>query len=356
MVFALGCGGDDDPIEVPPIALDPGAASVFPGGQVQFTAIATFADGTVRELDGVTWASSDVLVATIDADGLATGVATGTATITATKDGSTGVGGVTVLPAHPVEIQVTPPTASALPGLTQQFRATLIHEDGRTDDVTADATWTSSDEETATVDAAGEVTAIAPGEVTITATIDELSGEATFEVTSPPFTSIEITPINPTVGLCADPPLAFTAIALFGDGSTVDITDSAAWSVADAGIATIDAQGVVTPVGPGTTEVSASFAGETFTTLLTVLSGEASALVIDPAAATLAVGATISLAAIVQFSDGCERNVTALVEWTSSDDAIATVSSGEVAAVAPGAATITASWLDVDGMATITVE
>jgi len=70
------------------IAVTPATASIGVGGTKQFTATGTYNLEPLTEdiTTEVTWASSDVSVATIDAAGLATGVAEGTTNITATLD------------------------------------------------------------------------------------------------------------------------------------------------------------------------------------------------------------------------------------------------------------------------------
>lgn len=69
---------------------------------------------------------------------------------------------------------------------TAQLRAELTYESGDTKDVTDSATWTSSDEEVATVDSSGLVTAVAVGEATVTATAEGLEGSAKVTVSEPP--------------------------------------------------------------------------------------------------------------------------------------------------------------------------
>jgi hypothetical protein len=62
------------------------------GLNVQYTAIGTYTDHTGPLTGPFTWASSNILVATIDSSGLAVPVAYGTTTITATDTGSSMVG------------------------------------------------------------------------------------------------------------------------------------------------------------------------------------------------------------------------------------------------------------------------
>lgn len=70
------------------IAVAPNSASISSGAAQQFSATATFSDASVFNVTNqVAWSSSDVNVATVNSNGLASGVASGTSTIKATMDG-----------------------------------------------------------------------------------------------------------------------------------------------------------------------------------------------------------------------------------------------------------------------------
>ena len=72
------------------IAVTPASPSLAIGSTQQFTATATYSDGTTANISSqVTWASDTPTAATIDSAGLATGVADGTTNITAAMDGVT---------------------------------------------------------------------------------------------------------------------------------------------------------------------------------------------------------------------------------------------------------------------------
>src|SRR6266446_7975264 len=60
---------------------------------------------------------------------------------------------------------------SVNPGATLQLKATATYSDNSSKDVTSVAMWTSSSTVKATVSAAGLVTGVAPGTVTIMATL-----------------------------------------------------------------------------------------------------------------------------------------------------------------------------------------
>jgi hypothetical protein len=132
---------------------------------------ATLAAETVDGEDtGYGWESSDEAVATVDADGVVTGVAVGPVTITATgaETGESGSWNMyvwdeaeVVLP-DPV-VTLTGPMALTVGETGQVEAATENGED-------TGYTYESSDEDAATVDETGLVTALAAGEVLITVT------------------------------------------------------------------------------------------------------------------------------------------------------------------------------------------
>lgn len=70
------------------IEISPAAAGIARGSKQQFTVTARYSDGTSHDYTRIaTYASSDLGVAEVNTDGVATGVAPGTATITASAEG-----------------------------------------------------------------------------------------------------------------------------------------------------------------------------------------------------------------------------------------------------------------------------
>lgn len=68
---------------------------------------------------------------------------------------------------------------------TQQLTAMLTLTDDSTQDVTSAASWSSSDENVATVSSGGLVTSVGPGTCTITASHSGLTGTSSVSVTEP---------------------------------------------------------------------------------------------------------------------------------------------------------------------------
>ena len=207
-----------------------------------------------------------------------------------------------------VRVVVTPAEATLAAGTTLQFNAT---------GGTAPYTWSVNDATVATIDATGLLTALAPGQVTVTATdANGLAGTASVTVTT-----VVVSP--DTAVLQVGDTLQFTAT-----GGTAPYT----WSVSDATVATIDATtGLLTAVATGTVTVTATDAnGFSDSTGDIVVSD----IAISPSTALLAVGDTLQFTA----SGG-----TPPYTWASNNLSVATIdaATGLLTAVGPGTTTVT---------------
>lgn len=129
----------------------------------------------------ISYTSSNDAVATVSDAGEVTAVAAGDATITATVDGTalSAACKVTVLPAiESVELNYT--TLSLRPEGTAQLTYIVAPEEALADTVT----YASSDESVATVNADGNVTAVADGTATITVEVNGVTAECEVTVST----------------------------------------------------------------------------------------------------------------------------------------------------------------------------
>ncbi len=79
------------------ISVSPQSQTLISGSQQQYTATASYSDGSFGDItSSVTWNSSSTAVATISTSGLATAVAPGSTTITASLSGVIGTATLTV--------------------------------------------------------------------------------------------------------------------------------------------------------------------------------------------------------------------------------------------------------------------
>ena len=281
----------------------------------------------------VTWSSTDNSVVNVDQEGNIEATGVGTATITASCEEFSD--SVTITVNAPLTgITLNTQETSIKKGDTADLDVIYTPED-TTDDKTV--TWTSSDDEIATVDENGVVTALKDGETTITATVGSHTAECLVHVREVPLEGIDLdkTAITMNKGEKSE--------ALVVSYNPEDTTDdkTVTWSSENEDIATVE-DGVVTAVGAGTTNITAKVGEFTATCEVTVVVPlESISVKADGATDSLEVDDTVNLT--VEYSPAdttVERDVT----WTSSDDTVATVDeNGTVTAVKGGTATITAT-------------
>lgn len=204
--------------------------------------------------------------------------------------------------------------------------------DGETpENAQPEVVYTSGDATIATVDENGVITGVAEGETTITATVGELSASRTVSVIIP----VERLEAESMALHLADGPatLAYTVVP---ENFTGELT----FASANNAIVTVDANGQITPVAVGDTNVTVTAPnGMTATAAVHVWDGP-KALTLTPGKTEITTGGGTQIA----VADEAGNEVAAeSLTWTSSDESIATVTEGWVDVTGTGAVTITAS-------------
>ncbi|MBA4157112.1 MAG: Ig domain-containing protein, partial [Gemmatimonadetes bacterium] len=133
-------------------------------------------NGQVVGGSGMTWASLDEEVATVDGRGTVRAIAVGVALITVTAGGGADTATIHVRQAVS-SVQVTPGSTTLKVGEAQSLTATVTDANGYTVPDAA-VNWTSSNTSVAVVNGAGSVSAKAGGSATIRATAAGMSGSA----------------------------------------------------------------------------------------------------------------------------------------------------------------------------------
>ena len=383
--------------------IEPASATVRVNGTQQFRAYAKYSDGTSSDVTGTaSWTTSDGTLATVSnaggrggrgavagAGGLATGIAKSTSagvTITATYSTFSATATLIVTAAVPTSLVVTPATATIKLNATQNFQSFLIYDDGTSLDVTSTASWTSSDANVAVLSVAGggrgggpgpvgglvgggTATGVGIGSATVTAqyTTDTgaiLSDTATLTVTDPPILSLELSPTTPSVYLSSNPNQQFTATVIYTDYTTRTVTASATWSSSAPTVAVIGTAGGTagraTGLVAGTSTITASYAGFSASTVLTVGDRKVTSLQVTPTNPTTYLGLNQAFVATAIYDTGSPGAVTGAATWTTSDDTVASVgtsggSAGLASPIKKGTTTIKATYQGVSGTSVLTV-
>jgi trimeric autotransporter adhesin len=359
--LVAGCHSSSGSFYSPPtaqltaIAVGPPDSSVAMGLSSQFTATGLYSDGSKQDVSSqVTWSSANVTAASINNVGLATAAIPGATTISATMGHMSGSTTLNVTAATLVVIDLTPTNSSIANGLSNHFVATGVYTDNSVHDITAAATWNSSVTAVATISNSpgsnGMITTASAGSTLITATLGGVSSSTLLTVTSATLMSIDVTPANPSIaGGLTD---VLQATGVYTDHSTHDLTSSVTWSSSVTGVASVSnvsgSNGLATTLSPGSTTITATFAGVSGSTNLTVTAASLVSLGVTPANSSIAKGLKSQFTAIGTYTDNSTQVLTAQVMWNSSDPTVATVSNasgyeGLGTALAPGSVTISAS-------------
>ncbi len=209
--------------------------------------------------------------------------------------------------------------------------------------------WSSSDGAVATVSESGLVTATGNGGTTLAAHAGSASGTAAVTVRQLP-AAVAVAPESLTLRSPGDT-ATVTATVTDSNGHTIE-TPEVVWASADASVALVDADGLVTAVSAGATDVAAMAGGATAAVAVTV--EPPPSISVDPALLHFtALGDTARLTA----RDAAGHPIdTARVRWSSRDSRVATVGPGGlVMATGNGSTTISATSGLVSGEAAVTV-
>jgi alpha-tubulin suppressor-like RCC1 family protein len=259
-------------------------------------------------------------------------------------------------------ISVSPPVALIPARVTQQFKATATFTNNKTKKP-LNPSWSVSDPTIASINSAGLVTALKPGSVTVTATdpASGTAGTATLTVSTATLAQVSVTPAKQQLEV--DAVAAFKLTGIFSDGSKFRLDPAiTTWTTTNTAIVSVDATGNAMGVSVGTAAVVATDAatGLYDKAVVTVGNGTLSSIEVTPTTKSLPAGLTQAFAATAIYSDGTTLDVTAVANWASSNNNVATVTTapdgaGIVSALAAGSAKITAGLLGVKGKASLTV-
>jgi uncharacterized protein YjdB len=255
------------------VTVSPASASVAIGATSALQATVKDQNGNVMTGQTVAWSSNNAGTATVNSSGVVTGVAAGSATIKADDSGVSGTAAITVIagpPPAPVVTTVTvaPTSASIVAGATTTLQATVKDQNGNV--MTGQTvTWSTNNPAAASVNSSGVVTGVAAGSATITATSSGKSGTSSITVTAAPLvvTTVTVAPTSASIVAGATTTLQATVKDQNGNVMT---GQTVIWSTNNPAAATVNSSGVVTGVVAGSATITATSAGKSGTSSITV--------------------------------------------------------------------------------------
>ena len=324
------------PTPVTSITLNRTSLTMRVGNQSSLSAEITPPTATDKS---VSWSSSNPEVASVDQDGNVTALLEGQASITCTANDGSGVSASCIVNVVDTEVEIITIKAEGPTSLRVseqvQLTATIMPETSTDKSVS----WSSADENIASVDADGLVIALSEGSTVITArTANGLQDQITITVIETQVSSIRLN--ESLIILQANESFPLIPEIQPSTATNKEIV----WSTGDASVAQVSQDGVVTAVAVGETTVTATAAdgsGVSASCKVSVIPTPATSISITVLGGTsLEINQTVQLTAEVLPENATDKSVV----WTSSNKAVASVTeSGLVTALSPGESVITAT-------------
>ena len=342
----FACAGTEKEIEVESIAISQPDAEMEIGETLLLKAEVFPSNATYN---GMTWTSTRPKVASVSESGLVSALSEGTTMVTVMAGGKTASCSVTVVKGFVAVTSINLDKASLemVEGDTETLTASVLPDDATDKTVK----WTSSDERIATV-RDGVVSALSPGEATITAQAGDKTGICLITVQKR-YIAVESVELDKT------------ELSLFVDESTTltatvkpdDATDqSVSWKSSNEKVAKVSSSGEIQALGVGraTITVTTTDGGKTASCNIEVKNRVESITITAPnGEKEICIGATLQLKVTVT-PEGLSDTET---EWKSSDTSVATVSAdGLVTAKSKGTVTITVTVKNGSEIKTATYE
>ncbi len=276
--------------------------------------------------ENLTWVSSDDSIAKVDENGTVTATGIGRAYIYVTEDNTDELYDYCIIdvlgPVTNISLDVT--TLALTTGKSYKLIPTVEPKTALDKTVT----WTSSDENIATVDKKGIVKAKRPGKVTITATSNynsDISCTCNITITNPKVEYIRITGIPNIIKVGSSFKLSTT---IYPSNVT---NRQVTWKSSNMKYAAIDSKGNVTIKSAGagkTVKITATAkdgSGVSNTVILNIAANttKVTKLKIKASKTTVTAGKSVKLAAVITPSNAANKKVT----WKSSNTKYATVNS-----------------------------
>lgn len=195
-----------------------------------------------------TWSSSNTSVATVNSNGMVTAVSAGTAKITATVLGLNAECAITVenvsIPLQSISLSETEVTLNVGENKTLE----VTYNPANTTDA-KNVMWSSGNENIATVDSYGKITAVSAGTTEIIATVGTKTAKCTVLVKKPLSISLDITNLTLPCQQIKQLTVSY---------NQENVSKNVTWTTSDDSIVTVNQNGLITALKEGTATITAT--------------------------------------------------------------------------------------------------
>eukprot|EP00487_Bulimina_marginata_P012162 TRINITY_DN8275_c0_g1_i1.p1 TRINITY_DN8275_c0_g1~~TRINITY_DN8275_c0_g1_i1.p1 ORF type:complete len:274 (-),score=44.15 TRINITY_DN8275_c0_g1_i1:265-1086(-) len=200
---------------------------------------------------------------------------------------------------------------------------------GAAQDVTSQATWSSSNEQIATVSDAGQLTPLNVGTVIVSAVFQDKTASYSFTIQSGPKPEEELVSIGVNTAsktfLVGQQNIRLSIVGFYKDESFRILEGPVNWGSSNPSVATINASGDLTFLSEGEVEINAVYLDFSASVMLSVQPGVQSVSILSAQQNYFAEGDFVQLSFIASFTNGATDTLVDGVQWVSSDPSRATV-------------------------------
>lgn len=329
----VGAAADENVVA---LRLDPADLRLPLGVEREIRCIAQFADGQSREVSASTnWqVTPPSMLSFTDADGRTRVRAEelGSGTLSAEYGGQVVQTQVMVEPGELLALELVPEVPSVPKNASHQLTLLGRFAGGVVYDVTSGATWNSTDESVFRVEA-GLLTGVEEGSAGLQVSYgDEAANgiqnqlNTTVHVSAAEIRSLDVTPAN--VVLAAGTSANLRATAILSDGSALDVTREALWTLEDSSLVELQfQQGAVRVKGVSVAETTlvVSYGDASTSVPIRVRDAVLSEVSLAPTDVQIPVGRVQQVYFVGTYTDGTRVDLGANATWTTDDEQVALV-------------------------------
>jgi hypothetical protein len=219
-----------------------------------------------------------------------------------------------------VSLKTTSDAEQLAVGETVTLSTTATYDSGVQSAFSDTLRWISQNNAVATVSEDGTVTAVSPGETTISYHWRRISGSTTITVSDAELASIQFSSNELEAQVCSQ--ATITATGLYTDGSTQTLPETSTWSSSDAGVVTIDSavagSATVLLLDSGSAQVTLT-SESVANSLPIVVTDTLTELKIESASMSIETGTEQSIQVSGLYADGTDQYLDSAVVFTVSD-------------------------------------
>lgn len=332
------------------IQITPAIKTLVAGTEISFTAMGEYSDKTNHDItDSSSWISSNPSIASITHDGIVQAHSLGNIDIHTRKDGiDSNTATVSVVTGNISELTFNLNSVSVMETGSANVELTAIYSGGYHQNVSTSATWQSDNSNIASVSNSGEITGVTAGDTNITASFSGESISIPVSVTYGNLLDIRLE--TNSVTLISSYDFVAKATADYQSGHQETNSQFFNWRSDDTSVATVSANGKITAVAAGTTQIVAKKDDTSSTPInVTVIDAQLQQIELMPAANRFLVkDIYLQYAAIGHFLDAdgntLQFDITDNVNWNSSFTSKATISNkGKLHTVGVGTTRLSAT-------------